>query len=609
MKKILLSFLMACLVIPAIAQFNLTLRSNVTYPSGLNDIWGWVDEDTGIEYALVGRRDGVSIVSLEDLDNAVEVQFIPGPNSTWRDLKTYGDFAYVTNETSNGVLVIDLSQLPDAAPSFDWTPVTPAGTISSCHNLYIDERGICYLAGCNVNGGGLIYVDVATNPGQPEIIGLNEAIYSHDVFVRDGIIYDSQINTGNLSIYDHTNLDETVLISRQRTPFSFTHNAWISDDNQTVYTTDERNNASVAAYDITDPSDPVLIDEYRPLSTLGLGVLPHNVHVLDDYLMISHYTQGGIIVDASRPQNLVEVGHYPTWGGAPGGTNGAWGLYPFLPSGTILVTDISNGLFVLSPNLVRAAWLEGTVTEVGTGNTIDDVSVSIDAPNQVVQETTNGVGEYATGIATPGTFSVTFSKPGFGPVTVPATFQNGEVTVLNVELESLPRVVITGNVIDGDTNEPIEDAVVSFQNSEFTFEVLTDENGTFSISAFESEYVIFVGKWGFRTQTATAVLDGSVPLNYELFFAYADDFAIDLGWEATSDGIATTGFWERGLPVGTAFGNRQSNIGADLADDLGDACYVTGNAGGGAGNDDVDDGLVILTSPSCLLYTSPSPRD
>ena len=40
---------MACLVIPAIAQFNLTLRSNVTYPSGLNDIWGWVDEDTVID--------------------------------------------------------------------------------------------------------------------------------------------------------------------------------------------------------------------------------------------------------------------------------------------------------------------------------------------------------------------------------------------------------------------------------------------------------------------------------------------------------------------------------------------------------------------------------
>jgi hypothetical protein len=55
--------------------------------------------------------------------------------------------------------------------------------------------------------------------------------------------------------------------------------------------------------------------------------------------------------------------------------------------------------------------------------------------------------------------------------------------------------------------------------------------------------------------------------------------------------------WERGEPIGTGFGNTISNPDEDIPNDVGDFCYVTGNGGGDAGNDDVDDGSTILTSP------------
>ena len=42
-------------------------------PSGtpLNDIWGWTDPQTGIEYALVGRSDGLAFLSLGDPESPV----------------------------------------------------------------------------------------------------------------------------------------------------------------------------------------------------------------------------------------------------------------------------------------------------------------------------------------------------------------------------------------------------------------------------------------------------------------------------------------------------------------------------------------------------------
>jgi len=601
--------MMILLAFSAFSQLNMTLESQVQFPANANDIWGYFDEDSGIEYALVGRVDGVSIVSLEDLDNAIEVAFIPGPRSTWRDLKTWNQHAYVTNETSNGVLVIDLSQLPDAAPFFEWTPEIPelGDTLSTCHNLYIDERGICYLAGCNLNSGGLIYVDVVTNEGQPEVIGFAPPNYSHDVFVRNGLIYDSQINRGDLVIMDHTDLDETIELGREQTPFAFTHNAWLSDDNNIAFTTDERGNAPVAAYDVSDPEDIQLLDEFRPLNTLNRNVVPHNVHVWNDWLLISYYTNGGVVADGSRPENIIEVANFDTFLGADGGTDGAWGLYPFLPSGTVLVTDITGGLFVLTPTLVRACWLEGTVTEAGTGTLLNDVTVEITAP-QINFGTTNGQGQYATGLADSGTYDVTFTKPGYEPKTVSADLENGVVTILDVELGSLPRIMLTGNVTRSADNTPIEGAIVSITNSEFVYDLVTDASGNFAVEGFAGDYQIIAGAWGYRHQDLSGMLDGTNPISAQLDFGYQDDFAIDFGWEATSDGIATSGFWELDEPIGTFFGGgTTSNPEEDLPNDLGDKCYITGNGGGNAGTDDVDGGVVTLTSPpmDLTLYDNP----
>ncbi|MEZ5056013.1 MAG: choice-of-anchor B family protein [Saprospiraceae bacterium] len=584
-------------------QLNMELRSRLTYNQRLNDVWGWSDPDDGTEYALVGTRTGTSIVSLADVDNAVEVAFIPGPASTWRDIKTWGNFAYVTNETSNGVAVIDMSGAPDNITFFEWTPTVNqiGGELESCHNLYIDEFGFCYLTGCNLNNGGAIYVDVASNPGQPAVVGWGPNVYSHDIYARGNKMYTSEIYKGSFGIYDVTDKTNTVFLASQRTPFNFTHNTWLSDDSNTIFTTDERGNAPVAAYDISDLDNIQLLDEFRPIATINQNVIPHNVHVWRDWLLVSYYTDGGIVVDASRPDNLIEVGNFDSFFGNNGGFSGAWGAYPFLPSETVLISDINNGLYVLTPTYVRACWLEGQVTEKGSGITLQGVSVDIQS-SQANQASTDFNGEYKTGQAIPGTFDVTFSKTGYRSKTVQATLDNGVLTELNVELEKLVAASIFGIVTDEETGLPVENALVKIEDDVYSWEVSTDASGAFIYNdGFTGDYTFTVGKWGFNYTSEVHSIPAGGPVNLTISKGYQDHFVFDYGWTTQVLFGASGGAWMRGEPNGTLYNGQQANPDFDAASDFGVECYVTGNTGSNGTDDDVDNGVVRLISPEMDL--------
>ena len=606
-KNFLLFFLLLGSTIQA--QLNMSLVGQLPYTQDLNDIWGYAAPD-GTEYALVGTRTGTSIVSLADPANPTELFFIPGDNSTWRDLKTFGDYLYVTTDTGDdGLLVVDLSQLPAAAPHFFYTPDLPGlGVLETCHNLYIDEEGYVYLVGCNLNSGGGIILDVFSDPGNPEFVVAAPDVYSHDVFVQDGISYNSEIFAGTMTLYDVTDKNNIQLISSQPTPFDFTHNVWLNDEGTMAYTTDERADAFVAAYDVSDPTDIVETDRYRPLETLGEGVIPHNVHVYQDWLIISYYTDGGIVVDASNPGNLIEVGNFDTFFGNGQGFQGAWGAYPFLPSERILITDIGNGLYVLEPNYVNAAWLEGIVTDESNGAAIFGVEVTILDSDQLAFDDTDLAGKYETGLATAGTYQVLFSALGYEEKTVSATIENGVVTQLDVQLTPLEQFQVNVQVVEAGTGTPVPNAEVSIVNEEYEFTAVTDADGlTPPLGIFMEDYQLIVGKWGYEYGTQDISISGAADFTIEIERGYVDDFALDYGW--TTESNASSGFWERGVPIGTFFGNgNESAPSADVAGDVGAKAYVTQNAGGGVGDFDVDNGTVQLFSPPIDVSDMTNPQ-
>ncbi len=595
------------------SQLNMSVLSHIEYDTDLNDVWGYVAPD-GSEYALVGARNGVSIVDVSDPGNAAQVAFVPGQNSTWRDLKTWGEYAYVVTDQSGsteGVTVIDLRNLPESVDFFHWTPALPdLGTLNRCHNIYIDEFGYAYLAGCNLNDGGMLFIDVFSTPGTPVYAGAAPNRYAHDVYVRDNKMYASELTRGRMAIYDVTDKDEVILEGVQITPFEFTHNIWLSDDGNTAFTTDEQPNAPVAAYDVSDPTDIQELDQYRPTITLNDGVIPHNVHVWQDWLIISYYTDGGIVVDAARPNNLVEVGNFDTFFGGGAGFNGVWGAYPFLPSGIVLLTDIGNGLYVMDVNYVRACYLEGNVTDAVSGAQISGAEIVIVADEANVNYSRLD-GTYGTGIAATGTYTVTASKPGYLPFTAEVSIENGVVTMLDIPLQPLATYSKNGLVIEEGAAVPVPGAKIILENGESTFEFTANANGVFLIEdVYEGTYEVFVGAWGYKQKLINELpIVNNDNLIIELGRGYEDDFAIDLGWTTAADNETRAGFWERGEPNGTYSGGSTSNPEFDIEGDIGDQCYVTGNGGGNAATDDVDGASVTLTSPVMALastYIEPS---
>ncbi len=602
MKKILFSLLLSFFCNFSFAQLNMTLLDHIEYSQDLSALWGWVNPADGIEYALVGTSTGLSIVSLADPQNAVEVGFIPDNSSSWREVKAYGHYAYVVTESVNptpsGVLVVDLSDAPNSFPYTHWKPNIPGvGTLNKAHSISVDEFGYLYINGSNINNGGVIIADVSANDGNPVYVGKAPAIYCHDSYIRNNILYTSDIYNGFFSVYDVSDKSNIQLLATQETPFKFTHNTWLNDAGTVIFTTDEKANAPVTSYDISDLNNIVELDQFRSLPTIWTGVIPHNVHVWQDWVVTAYYTEGTIIIDGSRPDNLIEVGNFDSFVSQTSGFYGVWEVFPYFPSGTVIASDIENGLLVYGVNYVRACWLEGTVTDAVTGLAISNAAVHI-ASEQVNEATTDLSGIYKTGQAIPGTFDVTFTASGYYPKTVSATLENGELTILDVALDPISSYSITGQVIKASDGTPVPGAQIILKNEQTEYTLTADGDGNFSAaSVFGGNYTLYAGAWGYLHAVLydINISSSTQPIVVSLQSGYQDDFLFDLGW--TNTHTATSGWWVLDKPIGTEYNGVSVNPDADVDFDLGDKCYVTGNGGGEAGDDDVDNGIVTLYSP------------
>ena len=524
MNKILFTLLLLPFLTFSQNSYNMGLIGTYEWNSTEgNDIWGWVSPISEDEYALVGLNDGFACVNVSSPSNPTLEFQIADINSTWRDVKTWGNYAYVTTEADAGLLIVDLT---DMTGNTNWhvsnftNPTTGASVeFTAAHNLYIDENGICYIFGASSATGsspsdGAIFLDVAANATAPHYLGEWNEHYIHDGMVRGDTMYAGCIYAGELYVVDVSDKNNPSTLGTHSTPNNFTHNAWISDDGDYVFTTDETSDAYLAAYDITDCNNIQEVDRIQ--SNPGSSSIPHNTHVDGNFLITSYYRDGTTVHDISQPNNMVQVAYYDSYSGSGNGFDGCWGTYPYLPSGIIISSDINsstNGnakLLVYERGFSGACYLEGNVTDGSTGAAI--IGANIVILNTIIpnSSTTNLSGNYSCGNADGGIFDVVFSMPGYINDTLQATLINGQIVILNAVLNIDPNVPILG-CMDASANN-------YNPNANTALEYGGEADNTFSTGGFFSgnQHLIFNASSELLIKSAQFYADNPTTVTFEL---------------------------------------------------------------------------------------------
>ncbi len=420
------------------ANSNISLLGSFAYNQEISDVWGYTDE-FGNEYALVGAQKGFSIVDVTTPSNPVEVFYQSGYKSTWRDIKVYNDHAYITNETNGGLLIVDMSPLPQnttlQVDSFFGT----THMFSRAHNIWIDENGVAYIFGANNGKGGAIMFDLTQNPKVPVEIGFIDNFYLHDGFVRGDTLWGSAVYEGLQIIMDVSDKVNPQILTTFETPGTFSHNCWPSDNGKYVFTTDEIAGGYIGSFDVSDFSDPKEVDKFRIASLKN--PIPHNTFVLDNLLITSYYSEGLHILDATYPQSLIEVGKYDSSPLFEDDFHGAWGVYPYFDSGKILIADIEEGLFIFQPNIQTPAYLQGEVRDTITNNPIINCEVVVFGSRTFK---TQEFGNYYTGAKNSGLYSVRFQKQGYISKTI-NNIQLNQGSIKTLDTYLIPEGASLGN--------------------------------------------------------------------------------------------------------------------------------------------------------------------
>jgi choice-of-anchor B domain-containing protein len=515
-----------------------------------NDCWGYTSP-SGREYAILGLEAGFGFVEITDPRAPVVIATIPGPSSMWHDIKVMGTHAYGVSEGGAGIQVIDLSQIDSGIVTL--VQNRQQNGHSTTHNIAANtDSGYVYLTGANIANGGLVAVDVTTNPNNPNIVGSWGQFYVHDAQVvtyTSGPYAGREIafclsGTGNgsgstaLRIVDVTNKANMFTISTSFWAAArYAHQGWLTTDRNHFYINDELdegNSVSVTTtriFNVEDLASPSFVG----IATSGVAAIDHNLYTTDRYMFQSNYRSGLRVFDILDPTSPQQVAYFDTYPGSDSAVfNGAWSNYPYFPSGTIIVSDIERGLFVLRLAIERL-----DIVTQGAPPT----SLSPDNTQQIVA-------------------TITEVDRTLDPATVRLVYTDSEGTS-----------TVNGVPLGNNTFSFNFQNLVCFDQVDYYFE------------AFDTTGQLY------RLPTAAPGVSFSGIVASEVDNRFADNGETNPGWTVSGITAANAGGWSRGLPQGNGRGDPATDF------DGSGRCWLTGISGSTT-NTDVDNGSTLLTSPS-----------
>lgn len=333
-----------------------------------NDLWGWHDAQTGREYALMGLDTGTAFVDVTAPEAPIFLGRLPTQTvaSTWRDIKVYGDHAYIVvdNAGNHGMQVFDLTRLRGILAPEMFLPDVVYGDFGEAHNLAINEdTGFAFAVGSD-DCGGMHIININT-PNNPSFAGCHPGdthdaqcvVYGGPDATHVGREICVNSNEDHVAIVDVTDVKiggNAVTLSTVIYPeLAFVHQGWLTEDHRFFLLGDEFDETDfdtptrTHVFDVSDLDNPQYLYPYEAATR----VTDHNLYILGNLVFQANYSVGLRVLEFGNLANaeISEIAYFDTLPDSDARDElGVWSVYPYLPSGTIIVSDSTNGLFILS---------------------------------------------------------------------------------------------------------------------------------------------------------------------------------------------------------------------------------------------------------------------
>ena len=371
--RLFAALLLSAQVYVAHAQMNMTLLAKWNNPNLpkvdgdqiWNDLIGWHDTVNNREYIITGTGDSIYFFDITNPTNPVlcDVEKGRATGAVNRDFETYSHYVYTVSDrstTPGSLQIFDMQYLPDSV-----SKVYDNDTFSiNTHTLFIEpSRERMYLCGNAHKPAGMRSMAIFSlaNPLSPAYLGeipkSEGCAYTHEMYARNDTAFLSCGYEG-LYIYDVRNAAAPVQLGSILPPYpqnGYNHSSWLDSSGKFLLFTDENQGLGIKMYDISDIRNPDFITVFNS----NVGALPHNAYWKGRFAYVSSYEDGVVVYDLQDPKSLKFkqpplAGWYDTYTlnptGVYNGFHGCWGVWPFLPSGVIVASDMSEGIFILQPS-------------------------------------------------------------------------------------------------------------------------------------------------------------------------------------------------------------------------------------------------------------------
>ncbi len=330
-----------------------------------SDLTTYYDSASKREYVIAGSTDSIYFFDITNPANIILCAVKSGNSKgvVNRDFECYSHYVYCVsdNKARGSLQVFNLKNLPDSVQK-----VYDSDTLAfNTHSIFIEAKSKrLYMCINRLSAGGVVGMDILSleNPENPTWAGrLKVPTFGdgapffrnvHEVFVKNDTAYCS-VEFHGIWIFDLSDLNNQRWLTaiRDYPENGYNHSSCLDPTGKYLMFTDEiPNGMSIKIFDINNIFDPKLVSMFRS----NPGATAHNAHWLGNFAYVSYYHDGFYVFDLSKPSNPFVVGYYHTPSVWPPtsyeGFKGCWGVNPFLPSGHLVATDMTEGIFVLKPD-------------------------------------------------------------------------------------------------------------------------------------------------------------------------------------------------------------------------------------------------------------------